>query len=167
MNGETVRALDGTGITGVTLQRVVNGRGSSMQRRHSISETSIAARASHVQEDISMMVIVLFTTYLLISGLFIGLAVPLVQGRVKPNPWYGFRVRKTLENPDTWYAVNAYFGRRFAVVGLLVAVSGVMLLPLALIPHVGAIGYMMAEHTLLIFSLIWITVDTFRYLRKY
>src|SRR5437764_89626 len=112
-------------------------------------ETSVNARASHRQEATAMATIILLVTYLLIGCLFIVTAAPLVQGRVKPNPWYGFRVRKTLENPETWYAVNAYFGRRFAVAGLLIAVAGVLLSPLGLIPHIGPGVYMAAGHTLL------------------
>jgi hypothetical protein len=40
----------------------------------------------------------------------IGISIPLIQGRLGPNPWYGFRVRRTLEDPDLWYPVNAYSG---------------------------------------------------------
>jgi hypothetical protein len=73
-----------------------------------------------------MTTLILLVTYVLIGCLFIATAVPLVQGRVKPNPWYGFRVRKTLENLEIWYAVNAYFGRRFAVAGLLIAAAAIV-----------------------------------------
>ena len=114
-----------------------------------------------------MTTLVLIVTYVLIGALFIALAVPLIQGRVKPNPWYGVRVPKTLNDRDTWYAVNAYFGRRFAVVGLLIAVAGVLLSPIALIPHVGPMGYMIVGHAIMLGSLFWTAIDTFRYLRKF
>ena len=114
-----------------------------------------------------MTTFILIVTYVLIGALFIGLAVPLIQGKIKPNPWYGVRVPKTLNDRDTWYAVNAYCGRRFAVAGLLIAVVGVLLSPIALIPHIGAMGYMIAGHSVMIGSLLWITIDTFRYLRKF
>ena len=35
-----------------------------------------------------------------LSLLLIGLAVPLIRGRVKPNAWYGFRIPLTLDNPE-------------------------------------------------------------------
>ena len=114
-----------------------------------------------------MTTLILIATYIFLGGLFIGIAAPLIQGRVKPNPWYGFRVPKTMSDPDTWYAVNAYFGRRFAVAGLLTAVAGLALSPVALIPHVGPMGYMIVCHAIMLGSLIWIVVDTFRYLRKF
>jgi hypothetical protein len=111
--------------------------------------------------------LILMLTYILVGALFIGVAVPLIQGRIKPNPWYGVRVPKTLNNPDTWYAVNAYFGRRFAVIGLLVAIAGVTLSPLGLIPKVGSLTYLIVCHTIMFGSLVWVTFDTFRYLRKF
>ena len=113
------------------------------------------------------MTFILLLTYLFLGCLFIGVAVPLIQGRVKPNPWYGFRVPKTLNDPDTWYAVNAYFGRRFAVLGLAIVVAGVALSPLGLIPHFGSMVYMVVCHGIMIVSLIWVVIDTFRYLRKF
>ena len=114
-----------------------------------------------------MLTLILVVSYVLIGGLFMGLAVPLIQGRIKPNPWYGFRVPKTLRDTETWYAVNAYFGRRFAVIGLLIAIAGVALCPLGLIPGIGLPTYMFVCHGILIGSLIWVIIDTFRYLRKF
>jgi uncharacterized sodium:solute symporter family permease YidK len=114
-----------------------------------------------------MVTLVIAVSYVLLGSLFIGVAVPLIQGRIKPNPWYGVRVPKTLRDPETWYAVNAYFGRRFAVAGLLLAVVAVGLSPLGLIPRVGALTYSMLCQAIMLGSLIWITIDTFRYLRKF
>jgi uncharacterized membrane protein len=51
--------------------------------------------------------------------LLIALAVPLILGKIGPNPWYGFRVRRTLEDPAVWYKANAYAGK--ALIGLSVA----------------------------------------------
>ena len=50
------------------------------------------------------------------GGLFVGLALPLVAKRVKPNGWYGFRVKQTLSDTQIWYKANKAAG-----VGLLVA----------------------------------------------
>jgi SdpI/YhfL family protein len=47
------------------------------------------------------------------------LALPLIAGKIKPNPFYGFRVPATLENPDIWYATHKYFAKRQLIVGLL------------------------------------------------
>jgi uncharacterized membrane protein len=65
-----------------------------------------------------------FTTSLLIMQistalLLIALCVPLILGKIGPNPWYGFRVRRTLENPTIWYKANAYAGK--ALIGPSIA----------------------------------------------
>jgi len=54
-------------------------------------------------------------TFLLIlflagGAVLIGISIPLIQRRVAPNHGYGFRVRRTLEDPDLWYPVNSYSG---------------------------------------------------------
>jgi hypothetical protein len=62
------------------------------------------------------------------SGLLlIGLSLPLIQRRVRPNTWYGFRARRTLENPTIWYDVNAYAGRRLLISGIITTVAAVVL----------------------------------------
>jgi hypothetical protein len=58
------------------------------------------------------------------SGLLLTLlSLPLLAKKVKPNPFYGFRVQKTLEDPALWYAVNAYFAKRQLAVGLVTVVA--------------------------------------------
>ena len=53
------------------------------------------------------------------------LSLPLIAGKIKPNPFYGFRVPATLENPEVWYAVNKYFAKRQLVVALIEIVAAV------------------------------------------
>ena len=53
------------------------------------------------------------------AGLLLsGLSLPLIWRKVGPNPWYGFRVRQTLEDPAVWYPVNAFAARGLLCVGL-------------------------------------------------
>jgi len=57
------------------------------------------------------------------SGLLMAiLALPLTRRKVKPNPWYGFRVRATLEDPEVWYEVNAVAGQWLLRAGVLIIV---------------------------------------------
>ena len=51
------------------------------------------------------------------GAVLIGISIPLIQGRVGPNHLYGFRVRRTLEDPNVWYPVNTYSAWRLLVVG--------------------------------------------------
>src|SRR3954452_20064527 len=62
------------------------------------------------------------------SGLIlVGLSIPLIMGQIGPNPWYGFRVRRTLSDPAVWYAVNAYSAKWLLAVGIVNIVSAVVL----------------------------------------
>jgi uncharacterized membrane protein len=70
---------------------------------------------------------ILLVMYLVVSVLLVGLSIPLILGKIKPNPLYGFRVSQTLENPDLWYAVNRYAGKRLVVAGLAIMVGSVIL----------------------------------------
>jgi hypothetical protein len=65
------------------------------------------------------------------GALMILIAGPLIRRKIKPNPWYGFRVRATLENPEIWYEVNEMGGRglRRAGVGILIAALLLYLIP--------------------------------------
>ncbi len=61
--------------------------------------------------------------YIGFGVLMIGLALPLRAEKVRPNIWYGFRVRATLENPDLWYAVNKHAALRLLWTGIAMIVS--------------------------------------------
>ncbi len=59
---------------------------------------------------------------LALSGLVVAVSgVPLLQGRVGPNPWYGMRTRKTRSDRDIWYAANRFCGRELIFAGLMQA----------------------------------------------
>lgn len=67
----------------------------------------------------------LFWLYLIGGILLALLSIPLIAGKVKPNPFYGFRVPATLENPDLWYPVNKYFAKRQLFVALADIIASV------------------------------------------
>lgn len=76
--------------------------------------------------------LILTTLYLLAGLLFIGLAIPLIAGRVPRNPWYGVRVPKTLRSDDVWYPANHYFGKDLFHCGRIL-VGGSLLMLIALL----------------------------------
>jgi uncharacterized membrane protein len=49
--------------------------------------------------------------YIAINISMVTISLPMARKQVAPNPWYGFRTKQTLSNPDVWYAANAYSGR--------------------------------------------------------
>ena len=76
-----------------------------------------------------------------IGFLFVGSAIPLILQRVPPNPWYGFRVQATLENPAVWYPANRYLGKCLLGFGLFVIVTSV---GLSLVPGINWLVYYFA-----------------------
>ncbi|MFZ0534709.1 MAG: SdpI family protein [Anaerolineales bacterium] len=71
--------------------------------------------------------VILLALYSFSGLLLAGLSVPLILHKIPPNGLYGFRVPSTLENPQLWYKVNAYAGRRFVSVGLGTAIGASIL----------------------------------------
>lgn len=103
----------------------------------------------------------LLLLYIVGGVLLILLAIPLYQEKIKPNPLYGFRIRKTLENPDVWYPVNKY-GARWMIVSGLATVIGAI--GFALIPGITIDAY--ATICALTFAIVMTVglVITFRYI---
>jgi len=72
-------------------------------------------------------VITLLILYVGGGVLMVAIAVPLIQKRIPPNPWYGFRVRQTLDNSNVWYPVNAYAGKCLFRSGIATSVGAIAL----------------------------------------
>jgi hypothetical protein len=63
-----------------------------------------------------------------VGGLLLALlSLPLIAGKIKPNPYYGFRVPYALDNPEIWYSTNKYFAKRQLVVGMIEAAAATAL----------------------------------------
>ena len=98
-----------------------------------------------------------------IGGLVLaGLSVPLILGKIPPNGLYGFRLRGTLENPEIWYRVNAYAGRRFLGVGLGTS-AGAIILYYYTRPEIEA--YALSCLGLFVALFLWGSITSFLYLR--
>ena len=62
------------------------------------------------------------------SGLlFAVLAVPMILGRVRPNPFYGLRTRATFADRRVWYRANMKSGRDLLLLGLSISTLAVLL----------------------------------------
>jgi uncharacterized membrane protein len=59
--------------------------------------------------------------YLILGLVLIALCAPLVQERIPPNPWYGFRVRKTMSDSRIWYAANKVAGKDLMSAGAVIS----------------------------------------------
>ena len=60
--------------------------------------------------------------------LFIALSIPLIQERVPPNSFYGFRTAKSLSDPKVWYAINRMSGIDLLIAGALISLGSVAML---------------------------------------
>ena len=98
------------------------------------------------------------------SGLLaILIALPLINRRVKPNPWYGFRVRATLQNPELWYDVNAHLGRRLLISGFITTLAAVLLF---LIPDLSPDTYAALCGGISVFAITLGLAQSARYLNQ-
>lgn len=101
--------------------------------------------------------------YLVISVLMMVLAVPLIQKRVRPNWFYGFRTPKTLSSPDIWYPANVYAGKVLFATGLLLFFAALIFY---FIPGMSEDGYGIAVALVMLVLLLPGMVLMLRYLRK-
>ena len=67
--------------------------------------------------------LILLSMYLFSGILLMALSVPMITGKIPPNGFYGFRVKKTMENPDIWYPVNRFSGKWLLATGLVLALA--------------------------------------------
>lgn len=81
--------------------------------------------------------------YLGVCVFIAGITVPLIFELVPPNPFYGFRIPKTLSDPAIWYAANRVGG-----IALLagIAVSAVWVLGLLRAPDRTPLGRRPRRH---------------------
>ena len=107
--------------------------------------------------------IILLVLYLIEGSLFIGLSFPLIRGRIGPNAWFGFRVKRTLENPQMWYPANRYAGYHLLGLGAVLLLAATTLYAL---PQVGFISYALICLALTLLGLVVGLIRSFRYLGR-
>ncbi len=104
----------------------------------------------------------LLILYIASGLLLIGLALPLAFRRIPPNRLYGFRVKRTLENRDVWFAANAFAGVRLAWTGLATVVAAIVFYAL---PIQTVATYAVAVSAVVLFGVTVAVVQSFRYLK--
>ena len=99
------------------------------------------------------------------SGLLLAtISIPLILRKIGPNPLYGFRVKRTLEDPAVWYPVNAYAAKRLLVVGLVISASAIVLF---FVPGVDLQTYALANGGIGLVELFITVIQSFLYLRSF
>lgn len=69
------------------------------------------------------------------SLLLIAISIPLVKKLVKPNPLYGFRIRRTMEDEDLWYRANSYSGKLMIIVAVITHIAALVLSHVSISPE--------------------------------
>jgi len=90
------------------------------------------------------------------------LSLPLIQGKIKPNPFYGFRVPRTLETPELWFAVNKYFARRQLIVALVEVAAAI---GLYFWPNISIDGYALSALGIFVAAFSIAFIQGWRYLK--
>jgi hypothetical protein len=105
----------------------------------------------------------LLLLFLVSGAILIGISIPLIQGRVAPNHWYGFRVRRTLEDSGIWYPANSYAGWRMLGLGVAeIAVATAFYF----VPNLDVAVYACMVGSVAVAGVILGLVQSFRYLRR-
>jgi len=70
--------------------------------------------------------IILMMLFLFSGLLLAALSIPMIMGKIPPNGLYGFRVKKTMDNPEIWYTVNVYSEKWLLAASLMQALAAVV-----------------------------------------
>lgn len=98
------------------------------------------------------------------SGLLmIALAIPMILGRVPPNPLYGLRCRETLADPVVWYRANAVSGRWLAALGASLIVLAACL---AVVPRISAEAQSLICTAWLLVGVLWLAAASMLLARR-
>lgn len=91
------------------------------------------------------------------------LSLPLLYEKIGPNPFYGFRFRKSFKSREIWYTINKYGARRlmWSGISLIIAATGLYFVP-GIVPDVYMAGCMIGF--LIVFTIG--TTQSIRYLKS-
>jgi uncharacterized membrane protein len=107
--------------------------------------------------------VILLALYSFAGVILAGLSVPLILHKIPPNGLYGFRSRSTLDNPQLWYKVNTYAGKRLLVTGLGTSTAAIILYYTTSNVEeyaLSCLGFFLA-------LFLWMMVTSFLYLRSF
>ena len=105
----------------------------------------------------------LFIVYLGGSILLILISLPLLYEKVKPNPFYGFRVPATLEDPILWYPVNKFFAKRQLLVGIVEAMASV---GLYFVKGINITGYAFSVLAVFVIAFSIAAIQSWKYMKS-
>lgn len=103
--------------------------------------------------------------FVVLGGIFVALGIPLKQGRIPPNYFYGFRTPRTLRDETIWYPVNRVLGVDMVRTGVVIAV--IALIMMAMRNYVTSeVAVIVVVGTMVVSTLV-MAIHGFAELRKY
>ncbi len=69
----------------------------------------------------------IFFSAVVCSALFAGLSIPLINGKVPPNAFYGIRIPIAMESEVLWYKVNHIGGKALLYAAVFMLLSNLLL----------------------------------------
>ena len=91
--------------------------------------------------------------FAVIGLLFVVLGIPLKQGRIPPNYFYGFRTPRTLRDEKVWYPANRVLGIDMIRGGVVIVAGALLMLALR--------GFVTSEGAVLVLVGVSVAVATF------
>jgi hypothetical protein len=88
---------------------------------------------------------ILGTSWTITGLVMIGVSIPLVQGRIRPNRLYGVRLAQSFQSEDAWFAINRFGGKHLIAWAVPLVCIGIGCFFLRLAPHPAftlAIGFL-------------------------
>jgi uncharacterized membrane protein len=105
----------------------------------------------------------LLAIYIAGGVLLSALSIPLILRRIPPNGLYGFRIPQTMEDPEIWYKVNAYSGKRLLVTGIGTVIASLILY---FWPEISLDAFALGVMGVVFGLLAWALIQSFLYLRS-
>ena len=65
--------------------------------------------------------------YVFIGLLLIGISIPLKNGKVKMNHFYGVRLRRSYTSEKNWYLMNTYGGKQLLMWSAVLVITGMLI----------------------------------------
>jgi len=89
---------------------------------------SLLAEAVPADAEQKFMTVLNFVVFISIGLLLIIIAIPLLLGKIQPNLWYGFRIKKTLSDRNTWLKANRFMAAGFLILGVVIVIYNIWLI---------------------------------------
>lgn len=106
----------------------------------------------------------LLILYLACGSLLVALSLPLLLDKIPPNPLYGFRIAKTLQDPRVWYAGNRYAAKWFIIAGASIVLSALLLY---FVPGISADVYALGCLAVFVIFFTFGLVQSLRFIKRF